>query len=171
MIEQKMINKLKKKDESAFEYIYHETKRGVYAIIYAIVKNHLATDDIMQEVYMKMMKSIDQYEAHTNFNNWLLLIAKNQAIDYYRRKKKETLIQDEDYQPNLKSQDENPDEANRFNDMMDLLDDHLREIVLLRIVDNMKFKDIAKLQQKPLGTVIWEYNQALKKIRKYEGLS
>lgn len=171
MIEQKMIDRLKKKDEAAFEYVYEKTKRGVYSVIYAVVKNHVTTEDLMQDVYMKMMHKLDSYQDHTNFYNWLLLMSKNQAIDYYRKNKKEVLIDVVDYNEMTKSMENTPDETDKFNQMLNILSDDLKEIVLLRIVDQMKFKDIAKLQKKPLSTVIWEYQQALRALRKYEGFS
>ena len=50
-----------------------------------------------------------------------------------------------------------------------LLTDEEKEIVLLRIVDDMKHKDIAKIVDKPLGTVTWLYQQALDKMKKVRG--
>lgn len=171
MVDQKIVKALKQKNEAAFEYVYDQTKRGVYAIIFSVVKSHQASEDIMQDVYMKMMTSIDQYQSKTNFNNWLLTIAKNQAIDYYRRSRKEQYIDDVDYQNKLASKEILPDENDHFTHMMEMLNEEQRTIVLLKIVDHMKFKDIAKLVEKPLGTVIWYYHEALKILKGYEDIS
>ncbi len=171
MVDQKVIKALKQKNEAAFEYVYDQTKRGVYAIIFSVVKSHQITEDIMQDVYMKMMTSIDQYQSKTNFNNWLLTIAKNKAIDYYRRTKKEQYINDVDYRDELISREPLPDENDNFTHMIEILSDEQRMIVLLKIVDNMRFKDIAELVNKPIGTVIWHYHKALKALKGYEGIS
>ena len=169
MIDQKMIERLKKKDEQAFEYVYHETKRGIYAIIFSILKNHPMTEDLMQDVYMKMMQSIDQYKKGSNFKNWLLTIAKNLAIDTYRREKKLTYVDQVDYDSTLSSQDPSPDQVAQFDMMINILTEDQRSVVILKIADDMKFKDIAKILEKPLGTVLWLYQEAMKTLRKYEG--
>lgn len=170
MIDQKTITALRDKNEEAFEYVYHQTKRGVYAIIFSVVKSHSATEDIMQDVYMKMLTSIDQYQSKTSFYNWLITIAKNQAIDYYRRNKKQFYINHEDYDSLLSSKEPSPQEQTQFEMMIETLNEEQRIVVLLKIVDNMKFKDIARIINKPLGTALWIYQEAMKVLKKYEGL-
>ena len=171
MIDQKVIKALKDKNEAAFEYVYNQTKRGVYTMIFSVVKSHPTAEDIMQDVYMKMMTSIDQYQDKTNFYNWVITIAKNQAIDYYRRNKKQFYIDNEEHNALLTSQEPSPDEHTHFDMMIEMLNEDQRSVVLLKIVDNMKFKDISKVLDKPLGTVIWIYQEAMKVLKKFEGLS
>lgn len=168
MVDQRIIERLKNKDEQAFEYVYQETKRGVYSMIFSVVKNHQVTEDIMQDVYMKMMTTIDQYKKQTNFKNWLLTIAKNQAIDYYRREKRIVHVDIEDYDLSFSNPEPSPHEKNKFDLMIEMLSEDQRSVVILKIADDMKFKDIAKILEKPLGTVIWLYQEAMKTLRKYE---
>ena len=52
-------------------------------------------------------------------------------------------------------------------DLVKPLDETEKQIVLLRAVDEMKFKDIAKVVDKPLGTVLWIYNKAIKSLKDY----
>jgi RNA polymerase sigma-70 factor, ECF subfamily len=54
--------------------------------------------------------------------------------------------------------------------MIEMLNQDQRSVVLLKIVDNMKFKEIAKVLDKPLGTVLWIYQEALKVLKSYEGI-
>lgn len=168
MIDYKLIEALKQKNEQAFEDIYHQTKRGVYSIIFSVTKNHAATEDLMQDVYMKMMNSIDSYQAHTNFYNWLLTMARNQAIDYYRREKKVTQMDLNDFDAINQSIESSPDEETKFQLMIDMLEDDHRAIILLRMVDDLKFKEIAKILNKPIGTILWQYQQALKRLKEVE---
>ncbi len=165
IIKQKYIDKLIQKDEEAFEYIYALTKKGVYIIIYNVVKDHSVVQDVMQDVYLKMLNSMHLYKKKTNFYNWLLMIAKNQAIDYYRKEKKIVHMDENDFQEQFSSNEENPDEKNRFESLLSVLSEDERQIILLKIVDNMKHKDIASLLDMPLGTVLWMYQEALKKMK------
>lgn len=166
IINQSYINKIKNKDEEAFEYIYDKTKRGVYSVIFAISKNHSVSEDLMQEVYMKMLTSIHQYRENTNFYNWILQIAHHQAIDYYRRNEKKTSLDVNDYSSILVSKEIRPDEEDQFMQMIEILDDEERLVIILKIVDEMKHREIAKLLNKPIGTVIWIYQKAMNKLRK-----
>ena len=166
-IEQEYISKLKDKDEIAFEYVYNNTKRAVYSMVFSVIKNHQLTEDIMQDVYMKMLSSIHQYQERTNFYNWLLQIAKNQAIDYYRKSSKSVKLDITDYEELIHDPEETPDEKDQFNRMIEILNDDERTIVLLKVVDGLKHQQIAKIIKKPLGTVLWIYQRAIKKL---EGL-
>jgi len=169
IIKQKIIEQLKNRDEKAFEYVYTETKKGVYIIIFNVIKDHDLTQDLMQDVYLKMLERIHQYHSKTNFYNWLLMIAKNLAIDTYRREKKLVHYDEVDYDQTLSAQDDTPDQKDEFNRLLSVLTEEEKEIVLLRIVDEMKHKDIAKLVDKPVGTVTWLYQQALDKMKKVRG--
>ncbi len=166
IIKQKTIEKLALRDEDAFERVYSQTKKGVYIVIYNIVKDYELTQDLMQDVYLLMLDKIDKYKPQTNFYNWLLMIAKNKALDTYRRNQKLTYIDDVDYDQKLTSIEEDPSQKDEFEALLSVLSDEERQIILFKIVDDMKHKDIAKLIDKPLGTVIWIYHEALKKMKK-----
>ncbi|MCD4826652.1 MAG: sigma-70 family RNA polymerase sigma factor [Acholeplasmataceae bacterium] len=166
IIKQKTIEKLALRDEDAFERVYAQTKKGVYIVIYNIVKDYELTQDLMQDVYLLMLDKIDKYKPQTNFYNWLLMIAKNKALDTYRRNQKLTYIDDVDYDQKFTSIEEDPSQKDEFESLLSVLSDDERQIILFKIVDDMKHKDIAKLVDKPLGTVIWIYHEALKKMKK-----
>ncbi|MDX9691710.1 MAG: RNA polymerase sigma factor [Acholeplasmataceae bacterium] len=170
VIEQKYIDMLIKKDEQAFELIYQRTKKGVYSVAFSIVKSHQITEDLMQDVYMKMMKTIDQYQKNTNFYNWLLQMTKNTALDYYRKYSKQIHLDTEDFNQTFRSTENQPDEETKFNQIINVLDEEEKMIVFLKVVDEMKHKDIAKLLNKPIGTIQYIYNQAIKKMQGSEGL-
>lgn len=169
ILDQQAIKRLKAHDNETFEKIYSETKRGVYSVVFSVTQSHEQTQDLMQDIYMRMLVKIDQYKIGTNFFNWLMQIAKNHAIDHYRKEKKVFLI-DEDHIHHMPSRvDENPDESDQFQRMMAILDEDERMIVLLKIMDELTHQEIAKIMKKPLGTVLWIYQRALKKLKAYGG--
>lgn len=161
------IDLLKEKDNQAFELVYEHTKRGVFSIIIAIVNDKSQTEDLMQDTYIKMLKNINSYQKGRNFNAWLIQIAKNIAIDHYRKNHLVSV-----YDPMEQSyifdevQTEEPEKVSyEIEELIKPLDDIERQVVLLRVVSDEKFKDIAKIVDKPLGTVLWIYNKALKKMK------
>ncbi len=162
------IEALKTKDEEAFEYIYQQTKHGVYALIVSILKDKELSEDIMQDTYIEMISSIHSYNPKYKFRNWLLMIARNKAIDEYRKRKRELVIDlstEEYLLPNTPS---TADDETRAKYLLSLLDDDERQIVVLHTMDEMKFKDIAFITEKPLGTVMWIYHKAIKKLKEVE---
>ena len=54
---------------------------------------------------------------------------------------------------------------NLINDLLKSLDDTSKEIVILHVINELKFKEIAKIVNKPLGTVLWIYNKAIKTLK------
>ncbi len=160
------IDLLIKKDNEAFRIVYENTKKGVFSMIISIVKNKAATEDLMQDTYIKMIEKIHTYKKGRNFNAWLLQIAKNTALDYYRKYHKEIIYDPQEqsyYHDKLKT------EAVTYTvqDLVKPLDEIEKQIVLLRTVNEMKFKDIAQVVDKPLGTVLWLYNKAINTLKKY----
>lgn len=159
------IDKLIEKDNEAFAVVYEETKRGVFSVIISLVKNRTVTEDLMQDTYVKMIQKIRQYKRGRNFNAWLMQIAKNTAYDYLRKAKRESLYdpQEQAYIHESMSTDA---KTYLVEDLVKSLDPVAKQIVLLRVVADMKFKDIAKTVDKPIGTVLWIYNKSLKELKK-----
>jgi len=165
VLDRNHIEKLMHRDDHLFNDIYDQTKNGIYSIIFSVVKSHDAAQDLMQDVYMKMLIKIEQYKLGSNFFNWLAQIAKNQAIDYYRKNSK--IINDgTDIIHQTPSSLENPDQEDQFYQWIEILEEEERMVIIPRIVDDMKFKDIAKMIKKPLGTVLWIYQKAIDKLKR-----
>ncbi|OQX93892.1 MAG: hypothetical protein B6I17_01480 [Tenericutes bacterium 4572_104] len=162
----KYIDGLIEKDNKAFEVIYENTKKGVFSMIISIVKNRAVTEDLMQDTYMKMIQKIHQYKKGKNFYAWLLQIAKNTALDYYRKEKRMTLVDPQENEYMFNKAMNNP-ENYMVLDMIKPLNVEEKQVVLLRIVSDLKFKDIATTLNKPIGTILWIYNKAIKKLQKY----
>ncbi len=163
------LDALRRKDEAVFREIYDQTKHGVYAVIVAIVRDRGITEDLMQETYMKMLSHLDAYEPGRNFNAWLVQIAKNLALDHYRKERKTVPLdpQEDAYVFDRVEPAERSDYD--LETLIAPLDTEEREIVLLHVVSDTKFKDIAQILGKPLGTVLWLYNRAIRKMRQDVG--
>jgi len=155
--------------EQAFEIVYNLTKKQVFFIIYSIIKDYGLAEELMQDTYIKLRQQISKYKLNTNANAWIMMLARNTAINSYNRRKKE-LITDEienDYLFNTN------DEENIINSMilkklLTLLDFNERQVVTLHTL-GYKHKEIATQLKKPLGTVLWLYNKAIKKLQKEVG--
>lgn len=153
-----IIEKLRKKDFSEFDLFYEETKKLVYFTIISIIKDEEIAKDLMQDTYIKFIDNLDKYESK-NPAAYLALMAKNIALNEYNKRKKE--IVDSEYVDSVCAEAP-PSDLFRI---LDYLDGEEKEIVLYHIVHNFKFKEIAEITEKPLGTVLWIYNKAIKKLQ------
>jgi RNA polymerase sigma-70 factor (ECF subfamily) len=163
------IEALKQKDEQTFEFIYHETKATVYAIIVAIVKDKDASNDLMQDTYISMLEKINQYQLGRNFLSWLATIARNKAIDYYRHHKHEVLVDISETEALFPSVSPRGERNSMVAEMLALLTETERSIFLLHIMENLPHREISKVMNMPIGTTLWHYNKAIKKINKMKG--
>lgn len=74
----KLMLRLQRGDESAFEEIYNDTKRGLFAFIMSICRNYQTAEDMMQTAYIRLRTTIASYRAGSNAYAWLYTIAKTQ---------------------------------------------------------------------------------------------
>ena len=145
-------------DSFEFDYIYEETKKIVYLSIYPYVRNQMTIEDLMQDTYMKAIDNLKSYKLGTNFYGWISVIARNNAINYYNKHKRVELV--EDYIAG-----ENPNNNSLVTLALNSLEGLEREVVLYHIVMNIKFKEISKILDKPLGTVYSIYKKAIQNIK------
>jgi len=166
----KYIDLLKEKDNEAFAFVYENTKRGVFSVIAPIVRDRSEVEDLMQDTYIKMLQNINSYQKGRNFTAWLFQIAKNLAIDHYRKQKNTTVLdpQEHEYVFDTEQMQKEGSEL-ELNEVIGILTPEEKEIVLLKIVSGNVFREIADIVDKPLGTVLWIYNKAIKKIRDHLG--
>lgn len=153
-------------EESAFERIYNETKRGLYAFIFSICKNHHMTEDVMQTTYMRIRISVDTYEPGSNALGWMFTIAKNLTLNELNKRKRESLTEF-DRENEMGEYDlEDKLTSPLLATMESVLTKTEMQIVLLHVVSGFKHREIADMMKKPLGTVLWAYRNALQKMKK-----
>jgi len=165
-----IIDELRVCDYTNFDEFYNATKKTVFFAIASIVKDRSVIDDLMQDTYIRFLENIDKYKTKTNINAYLSTMAHNIAINHYNKEKK--LVHDQeilDFIPDNKNNDSYVEIE--VLDILKDLDDISREIVILHVINDLKFKDIAVIVNKPLGTVLWIYNKAIKALKRKVGAS
>lgn len=161
-----IIKELKQRNYQSFDTFYNLTKNQVFYAIISVVKDNDLAEDIMQDTYVKFLEKIDQYKDGANPYAYLSTIARNLAINVYNQRKRE--VYSEEIFETLPSPEEKNDEEDIFR-ILNLLEIDEREIVTLHIINDLKFREIASIVDKPLGTVLWIYNKAIKKLKEKVG--
>src|SRR5437879_9279894 len=85
-------------DQVAWEQIVRQYWRKVFNVAYKFVGKHDEAEDLTQEIFLKIFKSLDTFDRRANFQTWLISISRNLCIDHYRsvRKERETIDRDVD---------------------------------------------------------------------------
>ena len=156
---------IKQGSRTAFEVSYKRYNQLVYKIAFSILKNKENSEDVMQNVFTKIyelpeIKLPDNKEA-----SWLYTVTKNESITKLRKIKEDIDI-DSIYNVSKDCKDiENIIDNDKYNRIIDKLDKKEQEIVSLKILGQLSFKEIAKLMNMPIGTVQWHYYKALDNIK------
>ncbi len=149
----------------AFEKLYKNYKNLVYKIAYSILKNSYDSDDIVQIVFEKIY-SIDKDKLPTrNESSWLYSVTKNETINYLNKKKNHIELEE------IYEIEDNNNEINElinkdsYNRLIGKLNENEKEIISLKILLNLSFKEIAKLLNKPTGTIKWIYYKSINTLK------
>ncbi len=164
-----LVRLLKQGDTSVFDELYHNTFRQVFFVILPILNDRSLAEDIMQDTYIKLLKNLQNY-TENNFLAYLLTIAKNLALNEYKKRKRMTLVDEVEYDySNYAFQNHieiSIEKEELIRDMLAILDETEKNVVLLYNVENLTHREIALILDKPLGTITWIYSKAVKKLQK-----
>ncbi len=166
---EKYVRAFKKGDEQAFDILYNETSPAVYYTILSILHDESLSEDIMQETYIKMIEELDRYKGKNEFTAWIKTIARNKALNEYKRRQKEFSVDSAESEYLFDSVHPSSEKEYYLKKLLEDLPKDEREIVLRHVILEDKHKDIAKKLDMPLGTVLWKYQKALKTLRKKGG--
>src|SRR6478672_8958639 len=80
-------------DQAAWDAIVKQHWRKVFNVAYKFVAKHDEAEDLTQEIFLKVFKSLDTFDRRANFQTWLISVSRNLCIDHYRsvRKERETI--------------------------------------------------------------------------------
>lgn len=173
-----LLSLYKNGDEEAFKILLEKYRNRVYTCIYLIVKDRYVAEDLTQDVFIKVIKTVKggKYNEEGKFLPWLLRISHNLAIDYFRKQKRNpTIINDDGTNIfNSLSFAENDSESNRINkethkkirELIKTLPKSQREVLIMRHFTNMSFKEIADMTGVSINTALGRMRYALINLRK-----
>src|SRR5436190_17697366 len=93
-----LIQRCLKGDQLAWEAIVRQYRRKVFNVAYKFVGRHDEAEDLTQDIFLKIFKSLSTFDSRANFQTWLISVSRNLCIDHYRsvRKERETIDRDKD---------------------------------------------------------------------------
>lgn len=157
--------KIKDDKELGFQELYTKYNKLVYAIAFSILRNKEDSLDVTQSIFTKIYKLEKDKLPNKKEASWLYTVTKNEAITYLRKKKNNVLIED------LYELEDDNNEINKlidrisYNNLIKKLNNKEKEILSLKILSNLSFKEISKLTDEPVGTVKWRYYKSLSSLK------
>ncbi len=178
--EKKCIQKAAKGDASAFEELVLRYQGQIYKLCLRMTGNPDDAADMTQEAFLKVWKSLDSFQFDAAFSTWLYRLASNCCLDYLRSQKRRltvslTVENDDDGEQMLDVPDTEPtpeeaviskEEKEQFMLAMSQLDEEQRQILTLRVVNDLSYTDIAEILEIKEGTVKSRLSRARDNLRK-----
>ena len=166
-------------DESGFRLLFDKYAEQVHRLAYRFVRNREDADDLTQEVFLRVYRSLPNFQANAKFFTWLYRITVNRSIDY-TRSRKANLSREVD-QTFLEAQHETlpgrnsvEDPAHRVEqqeavgkvaEALDTISEKHRAVFVLHAMENLSYKKIAEVLDINVGTVMSRLHYSRKKLR------
>ena len=168
-------------DEQAFEILLTRHQERVYTKINFIVRDSELANDLFQDTFIKVVRLLKEgkYIEEGKFLPWILRIAHNMAIDHFRRNKKMKMVRSRDEMDVFAKIDTGDShvedllvEDQIHTDVRRLIDElpvDQREVVRMRMYDNLSFKEIAEKTGVSINTALGRMRYAVINLRKIVG--
>ena len=165
-------------NERAFEHLVNRYKSKVYTTIYLIVKDSFVAEDLTQDTFIKAVDTLQsgKYNEEGKFLPWIVRIAHNLAIDYFRREKRypEVVFEDGSNVFNtLEFADDSIEAATirketyeHLKELITRLPEPQREVLVMRHYEDMSFQEIADATGVSINTALGRMRYALINLRK-----
>lgn len=174
-----LVQKFINGDQLALEELVNRHKNRVFTYIVLIVKNHQLAEDIFQDTFIKVIRSLKtgKYTENGKFVSWVLRIAHNLIIDHFRKEKLLSTTSNDDTEIDLfnsqKYSDENIEDklvyeqiTDDVRKLIDLLPEDQRQVIIMRHYMGLSFKEISEQTDVSINTALGRMRYALINLRK-----
>jgi len=179
LTDHELVKKFMKGDQSSFEILVSRHKDKVYTYILLMVKKEHLAQDIFQETFIKVVKSLHagKYQDNGKFISWVIRIAHNLIIDHFRKEKQMKTFSNDEYETDIFNSSkfsDNTVEEDIIHDqimsdvrqLVDFLPEEQKEVILLRHFMGLSFKEIADQTNVSINTALGRMRYALINLRK-----
>lgn len=149
------------KDEKEFNKLYKNYKNLIYAVSFSMLKNKEDSEEVVQTVFMKIWNIKRSNLPESNEATWLYNVVKNETINYLRKQKHTLNIDDLYYIDEENEEIKNIIDKEYYNKILSKINTNEQEIVSLKILSGLSFREIAQILNIPISTVQWKYYKSL----------
>ncbi|MDQ0484195.1 RNA polymerase sigma factor SigX [Guptibacillus hwajinpoensis] len=161
--------------DNVFDRLYEHYHTNLFQFIFYMVKNRAVAEELVQEVYIKVLRSYQNYEERSNEKTWLLAIARNVAIDYLRTHNRRTSRWLSKFDFNKQQTEDNaplPDEILVQKEEVQRVYTCLRgctldqqQVLILRYIQELSVNETAEILNWSISKVKTTQHRAIKALR------
>ena len=179
LTDNELIDKFVGGDVSCIELLINRYRKQVYTYIFLLVKYQHLAEDIFQDTFIKVIKSLDsgKYRESGKFLAWVLRIAHNLVIDHYRKERQLNASSREDFGLDILNSQKyavSPEEDSMISrqlrkeirGLIDYLPEEQKEVLILRQYCELSFKEIADHTNVSINTALGRMRYALINLRR-----
>jgi RNA polymerase sigma-70 factor (family 1) len=167
----RMMEDVKKGKVEKMAVLFEKHHVSLYNFFLRLTGNRSTSEDLVQEVFMRMLKYRSTYQGRSKFTLWMYQIARNAHIDHLRKRKEEFPLDEQWHDP--ATDETSPSEKLESGQEVQILREALaklplkkREVLILSRYQNLKYKEIAELMDCRIGTVKAHVHRAIKELGK-----
>ena len=169
-----------KGDNNAFDLLLSRNQQRLYSYILFVVHDSEMAEDVFQDTFVKVIMRLQsgQYTSCGKFSAWIMRIAHNVIMDYYRDQRIESVVSTVDNEdlsqidgrhvivPNVESRYVNEQVYSDVRRMMNFLPPSQREVIFMRFFQEMSFKEIAEATSVSINTALGRMRYAVLNLRR-----
>jgi RNA polymerase sigma-70 factor (ECF subfamily) len=184
--ERKLLKRLLQGDEAAYAELVERYEKPLVNFIVRYVGNRTVAEDLFQETFYRMIRSLDAYRPQAGFGTWLFTIARNLSLDHLKgvRRHREVSLdapqpvegREVSYREALPAGGTPAEEVlerregmERVGSALRRLPPKLRETLLLRVYHDLPYRDIARITRAPVGTAKYRVHEAVHALARLLG--
>jgi RNA polymerase sigma-70 factor (ECF subfamily) len=167
--EEELIKASQRGDKDAFQGLVTAYQAAVLGFLYRLGNHPDTTQDLAQETFIKAWLAIEKYDHRQKFKSWLLKIAYNTTVDFWRRQQPSVDLQQaslRDAKIDLEEQLSRNQQAEMVKQAIQSLPEQSRAALILREYHQYSYKEIAHTLDIPVGTVMSRLNYARSSLKK-----
>jgi RNA polymerase sigma-70 factor, ECF subfamily len=179
-IETRLAKLAKTGDRGAFADIVELYKDRLYHLAYRMLSNRQEAEDVVQETFLRVFRSLDRYDETMKFSTWIYRISTNLCIDRLRKRRASYSLDADvsdgegtDWHAMLASEEPGPEgqlmlseTQRRIREAIDTLPEKYKSIVILRYLHDMSLQEIGDVLDMPVTTVKTRVHRGREFLRK-----
>jgi len=178
--DEELIRRTRRGDRTAFQELVEKYQQRIYAVAYGLLGNRENALDAVQEAFIKAYKSLDSFRGRSGFYTWLYRIATNAAIDLGRKESRRGEVSfREELEPDEEKGEypvapasENPADALMRKELGEQIEDAIQKLppeqrttIVLREIEGLSYREIAKVMKCSQGTVMSRLHYGRKRLQ------
>ena len=162
---------LHQQDVAALRELLGGHEDGLFRYLQKMLRHQQDSEDALQDTFRKALAALPEYREENHFKSWLFRIGHNTALEVIRRRRKIVKMPDV-ADAEFETPSDGPREtmirrerAERLREAVAALPQHERAVVLLRLEQDLSFREIAEIVEAPLGTVLARMHKAKERLK------